>query len=289
MKILVTGATGFTGKRVLPLLKGKGHVRCFVRKGSDSGGIKDLGDETVYGDLGDPNSLRKAMDGRDTLINIVSLGFGHAPGIIRTAEEAGIKRAVFISTTSLFTRLNAGAKNIRQKAEDHIRSSSLDWTILRPTMIYGAPDDRNMIRLIRVIDKWPCIPVFGSGEYLQQPVYVDDVAEAIITVLDNKNTVHREFNISGKDAYTYNEIIDLTSTAIGKNIIKIRIPYKISVGLAKIYEKITKNTIITSEQIMRLNENKDFEHSLAREVFGFSPISFQEGIAKEVELYRNEI
>jgi nucleoside-diphosphate-sugar epimerase len=286
LKILVTGATGFTGERVLPMLVGKGEIRCFVRPSSNIQEVKGFGHEIVYGDLSDIGSLKTAMLKCDALINIASLGFGHGPGIVKAAEEARIRRAIFISTTALFTELNAKSKSVRQQAEDCIKASKLDWTILRPTMIYGAPGDRNMIRLIRFIDHSPVIPIFGSGDYLQQPVYVENVAKSIVAVLFTEKTIKNEFNISGKYPHTFSEIIDLTAQALGKRIIRVHIPSKISLYATKLYEKLSKRPLIKSEQIMRLNENKNFDYSAAKEAFGYDPISFEEGIAKEVALYR---
>ncbi len=286
MKILVTGATGFTGQRILPLLKGKGEVRCFVRPTSDIHKIENFDYEIACGDLSDLDSLKHAMSGCDALINIASLGFGHAPGIVRTAEKVGVKRAIFISTTALFTQINVNSKSVRHQAEYYIQSSKLDWTILRPTMIYGAPDDRNMIRLIKFIDNSIFIPVFGSGSYLQQPVYVKDVARSIVSCLFCEGSIQKVFNISGKFPLTYNEIVDLTAKALDKKVIKIHVPLKSSLYAFKLYEKLSKKPLIKNEQIMRLNEDKSFDHSSAKEVFGFDPVSFEVGISKEVALYK---
>ncbi|RJQ53950.1 MAG: NAD-dependent epimerase/dehydratase family protein [Nitrospiraceae bacterium] len=286
MKILVTGATGFTGRRVLPLLRGKGDIRCFARVTSDLKKIVDLDYEVAYGDFTDSDSLRRAMTGCDALVNIASLGFGHAAGIVKVAEESGIKRAVFISTTALFTKLNANSKSVRRQAEDYIRASGLNWTILRPTMIYGAPDDRNMIRFIGFIDRSPLVPIFGSGEYLQQPVHVEDVAKAVVAVLFNDDAIKKEFNISGKYPHSYNEMIDLAAKALGKRVLKVHIPFRPSLLAFKFYEKLAARPLVKSEQIMRLNEDKDFDHSAAGNVFGFDPVSFEEGIIKEVAMYR---
>jgi len=286
MKILVTGATGFTGQRVLPLLMGKGEICCLLRPNSDVRKIEEFGYEIAFGDLSDLDSLTKAMFGYDALINIASIGFGYAPGIVKTAEKAGIKRAIFISTTALFTQLDVTSKSVRQQAEDCIKASKLEWTILRPTMIYGSPGDRNMIRLIGYIDRFPVIPIFGKGNYLQQPVYINDVAKSIVDVFFNDKTIQNVFNISGKFPHTYNEIIDFTARALRKKIIKIHLPFKLSLYAMWLYGKMSSKPLITCEQIMRLNEHKNFDYSYAKEVFGYNPSSFEEGISKEVTLYR---
>ena len=142
-------------------------MSCLVRETSDCSALEKLPVHCVNGDLGDHDALTAAMVGNDALVNVASVGFGHAPTIVSAAEAAGIRRAVFVSTTAIFTALNAGSKSARMAAEDTIRSSSLETTILRPTMIYGSSRDRNMCRLIRFLSQWRVVPVFGKGIHLQ--------------------------------------------------------------------------------------------------------------------------
>ena len=150
MKIFVTGATGFTGLRVVPLLLKSGYeVRCLYRLSSDRSNLSDSKIEWIEGDLSHTSALTTALQGVDALVNIASLGFGHADSIISATKNAEIKRAIFISTTAIFTQLNAKSKKARVAAELAIETSGLKYTILRPTMIYGSARDRNMWRLIR--------------------------------------------------------------------------------------------------------------------------------------------
>lgn len=97
------------------------------------------------------------------MINIASLGFGHAPNIINACQEMKIERAIFISTTGIFTKLNPDSKGIRLEAERLIKESELDYTIIRPTMIYGTPKDRNMWRLVKYLKRLPMLPILGNG------------------------------------------------------------------------------------------------------------------------------
>jgi uncharacterized protein YbjT (DUF2867 family) len=283
MKIFVTGATGFTGSRTVPLLLKNGFdVRCLYRASSDRSSLDGLDIEWVLGDVSDTASLTSAMQGTDALVNIASLGFGHADLIIRAAKDAGIQRAVFISTTAIFTQLNAPSKKVRVAAELAIETSGLKFTILRPTMIYGGPRDRNMWRLIKFMRLSPIVPIFGDGKYLQQPIFVDDVAAAVLSCLKADITIGKSYNIAGKQAITYNEVIDTIAKAMNKRVWKLHIPSRPVVGLLKLFEKMRIPFPIKAEQVLRLNENKDFSYAEAERDFGFTPLSFEEGIGLEL-------
>ncbi len=284
MNVLVIGGTGFTGKFVVRQLLAAGHtVRCLVRPTSDTSGLPTDKIHLVQGDMGNATELAQALDGMDALVYVASLGFGHAQGVVDTLQASHIKRAVFVSTTALFTQLNASSKVVRVAAEKSITDSALDYTILRPTMIYGTPNDRNMIRLIRFIQRTPIIPIFGDGQSLQQPVYVADVAAAIVAALPNTVTYRKAYNISGAAPLTYNEVIDEVANGLGKRIIKLHIPYKPVVWVLQQIEKLGITLPIKAEQILRLNENKAFEHAEASRDFGYTPKDFASGVRLELE------
>jgi nucleoside-diphosphate-sugar epimerase len=124
----------------------------------------------------------------------------------------------------------------------------------------------------------PIVPIFGDGKYLQQPIYVDDVAAAVLGCLKADITISKSYNIAGKHALTYNEVIDTLAKAMNKRVWKLHIPSKPVVGLLKLFEKMRIPFPIKAEQVLRLNENKDFSYPEAQRDFGFSPHSFEEGI-----------
>jgi len=283
MKVFVTGATGFTGSRTVPLLLAQGmQVRCLHRADSDRSALPQPEIEWVLGDAGDRPALSGLMNGTQALVNIASLGFGHADSIVGAAQDANVQRAIFISTTAIFTQLNARSKAVRVAAEESIQKSRLAHTILRPTMIYGSQRDRNIYRLIQWLRALPIIPVLGNGEYLQQPIFVDDVAQAIVSCLKNDRTIGKSYNIAGRSPLTYNEVIDAIAAQMNKRVWKIHLPSTPIATILKFFERMRVPFPIKSEQVLRLNENKDFAYIEAQNDFGFQPRSFADGIRLEL-------
>jgi uncharacterized protein YbjT (DUF2867 family) len=284
MNVLITGATGFTGSYVLRLLQKKEfHIRCLVHRSSNTSGLTANQIELVYGDLGDIGSLKRALQNIDAFINIASIGFGHAPNIVQACLTAGVQRALFVSTTAIFTTLNAPSKSVRLDAEHAICASGLAYTILRPTMIYGSSRDRNMCRLIRYLQRWPIIPIFGNGKYLQQPVYVEDVAKALVEASITERTIGKAYDIAGASALTYNQVIDTICELLRRKVRKVHIPASPIVACLGSMERLGLNLPIKGEQILRLNEDKAFDFDEATKDFGYAPRSFVEGISLELE------
>jgi len=282
--ILLTGSTGFTGKFVLEELKRNGDpVRCFLRPGSDQNKIKQLADEIFVGDITSLDSVRAAMKGTKGVINVVSIKEGHIPVMIKAAEFSGIKRALFFSTTAIFTKLNAKSKALRITAEEQIKSSSLDWTILRPTMIYGTSNDRNMLRLIQAVDRFPVHPILGSGNHSIQPIYVRDLAKATVSAFHCQKAIKGTYNLSGKYPLSYRDCVQTIAKLLNKKCLMFSLPLSAAIFTAWIAEKIPGLPDIKPEQVRRLNEDKSFDHAEATKDFGFDPISFHEGISLEID------
>lgn len=287
MKVHVTGGSGFLGGRVVPLLVAAGHeTTAMVRSEAAARRVTDLGATPIPGDLDDPESIDAAFahSGAEALVNLASLGFGHGPAIVAAAEEAGLKRAVFVSTTSIFTRLATASKAVRQAAEDTVTASALDWTIIRPTMIYGAADDRNMARLLRGLRRLPVLPLPGGGRGLQQPVHVDDLAGAIVGVLDRPATVGRAYDVAGPEALSLRSIIEQAGAALERQPTLVPVPLGLVVGLVRLYEAVAPRPRLKSEQLARLAEDKAVDIGPATADLDFHPRPFAEGIGAEAAL-----
>lgn len=289
MKVHVTGGSGFLGSSVVPRLVEAGHEPSALARSTEAAErVAALGATPVAGDLDDPASVDAAFaeSGAEALVNLASLGSGHAPTIVAAAEEAGMKRAVFVSTTSIFTRLPTASKPVRLAAEEAVMASGLDWTIIRPTMIYGTPADRNMARLLRALRRLPVLPLPGGGTGLQQPVHVDDLAGAIVNALERPLTVHRAYDVAGPEPLTLRRVVEEAGEAMDRRPRLLSLPLAPVVALVRLYEAVAPSPGLKSEQVSRLAEDKAVDIGPARAELDFHPRPFAAGIRAEAALLR---
>jgi nucleoside-diphosphate-sugar epimerase len=268
-RILLVGATGFLGSHVAARLAGR-EVLALVRPTSDRSQLPP-GVAMREGDLDAPLPL----DGVGTLVYCASMALPALPRLVPSLEAAGVRRALFISTTAIFTSLPAASRGPRLEAERSVMQSSLDWTILRPTMIYGTARDRNISRLLRYLHRWPIFPLCGNA--LWQPIYVEDLAQAVIAALDAPATVHQTYNLAGAAPLRLSALVRTAAQAVGRSVLLVPIPVELGVLGARLTH------VVTPEQVRRLAEDKAFDTSQARRDFGFRARTFAEGVRLEAQ------
>ena len=231
MKVFVTGGTGFVGREMLRQLLRAGHtVRALVREGSENR-LEEPGKVELHaGDITDSTSLSGALQGCDAVIHLVGI-IREFPGrgvtfkkmhvtatdnMLEACDEQGVRR--FLHMSSNGTRANGSTDYHRTKwqAEELVRDSGLDWTIFRPSLIFGHGSEfvKMLTELIRRV---PIVPVIGDGQYRMQPVSVAQVAESFVRALEMPETIGATYLQGGSESYSYDEILDLTGKAMGRD------------------------------------------------------------------------
>lgn len=224
--VLLTGGTGFIGREVIRQLTQAGHrVRLVARRPERAAALAEQYDcEVVAGDVLDPASLQRAMVGVDAVVHLVGIihetprvSFESAhtqatANVLAAARAAGVRRYVHMS--ALGTRPGAVSRYHRSKweAEELVRQSGLDWTILRPSLVYG-PGDRSLNVLAAFmrapLDFWNCysFPNLGGGTAQVQPVAVEEVALAFVRALSNAAALGRTYDLCGPAPITWRELL----------------------------------------------------------------------------------
>lgn len=292
MPVFLTGATGFVGGHLAARLVADGHrIKCLVRRPDHPGAtlLKDLGAELTAGDILDPDTLREAATGCGAAIHLVGIimespGFTfrqvHVEGarnVLAAAAAAGIRHYVHMS--ALGAGPDAPTEYFRTKwqAEEAVRSSGLDYTIFRPSIIYG-PRGEFINMLLKQVRLLPLVPVIGDGNYHLQPVSVNDVAFCFSRTLADDGTIGEEYELGGPEALTYNQIVDAISAAMGKKRFKLRLPLPLVRPGVRLLERLLRHPPVTTDQLKMLLAGSVCDIARMRQQFGIEPIEFEAGI-----------
>ena len=286
-KILISGCTGLTSKyATLKILNKYKNIEVI----GFSRNIKNSFSSSSFTFLkGDANNM---LFWRDLLKNfrpntiLINSNIRHFIPFLDAINSLDIKeypRVVIVCTTGIFSKFNS-FNFLYKQIEDVIKSYKGDFLILRPSLIYGSKNDKNISKLIRFVYKFRFSFSFGSGLNYFQPIFYKDLGWAISEVLLNKS-ISGEYNLTGKNCITFIEILNLISLNLQMKFINIKLPLKISGNILLFIEKYLRLSIIPikSEQVFRMSENKCYSHSKAKEDFGFEPLSFEYGIKLQIE------
>lgn len=287
--LLITGAAGHSGQLFLKKLADSGQtnvVRVVLRQAKQSEVLKAIYPnlDVMVGDIADEQTMTLAMRGVNTVLHIA--GIGYSPNIVKLGSKLGVSWFILVHTTGRFSKYKSLSKDYI-RIEDELINNYDNLTILRPTMIYGSMKDRNISKLIRFIAKFSFFPIFGQGKNLMQPVNGEDLACAYLAVLNNQlATINRQYNLSGRDAISYAELISTIASGLGKNIKFIKIPIWLSYILVGLFYGLSLGRFpLSPEQVLRMKEDKVYGHQTAVDDFGYRPMSFTQGITEEISEY----
>lgn len=248
MKVAILGGTGYVGVHIAEALSMQGHqLRLLVRQESD-GRIPTLPQcEVVVGDVGDPAAMRKLVEGADAVIyNIGILREFHSAGItfdrlqrlgaVHAADlavECGVRRFLLMSANGVEL---AATQYQRTKlaAENHLKNLDLEWTIFRPSVIFGDPQGRNEFAFMLkrdIIDSPLPAPLFytgllptDAGAFELSPVHVLDVAAAFAGALEERSTHGRTFMLGGPVTLSWKDILSTIASACGRSKLMLPVP-----------------------------------------------------------------
>jgi len=292
MKVFLTGGMGFVGSEIVRQLVADGHVvRALVRKGSEDKLAVLENVEVFPGDVTDAGSLVNALVGCDAVIHLVGIirefpkkgvtfkqmHVEATENILQAAEEQGVQRYLHMSSNGTRERGSTAYHRSKWQGEKMVRESPLDWTIFRPSLIFG-PGSEFVNILATLIRKMPVVPVIGNGKYRMQPVAVDQVAASFVKALGMSETIGKAYQLGGGVSYSYDEIIDLTAQALGKEkVCKIHQPIFMIKPMIRMMQGFDQFPI-TEDQLKMLVEGNVCDPQEWAQTFNLKPLSFADGI-----------
>ncbi len=321
MRVLVTGATGFLGGHLIEELAKGPHVPiCAYRKGSDTGNIDRLGLEKVTFDLTDRGSMLSALRNVDAVVHLAAyytftgkkelydrVNVKGTADLLQSCKEVGVKRFLYCSSTEAMgpiaappgdegTPLNPQYEYGRSKAraEGLVKASGLDWTILRPSGIYGPSNlDDVAFYFITSFKGFASKFIIGSGKNYIQFVHVKDVVQGFVKALDARASIGGTYIITQARPYTYEEVYRVLAKIFQQKEPRWRVPRSLAKLMMLPIEGINlligrENFLYRRETVNSVTSDRAFKIDRARRDLGYEPMyDLPEGMAETVAWYRD--
>jgi len=320
-RILITGATGFTGGHLCERLIREGHrVRALVRDKNRGSDLRRWGAEIVTGDLRDRDSLKAAAMGIDVVYHIAALfrpenvtrsemwenNVQGTKNMLDSAVNAGVQRFVHCSTIGVHGDIKKPPANEEspyapgdyyQESKtagerivlEYMREGKLPIVVFRPGGIYG-PRDLRFLKLIRPIRAGRFI-MLGSGEVVYQMVYVDDLIDGILLCGTRDEALGKIYILTGGEPTTLNHIVQVIAEVLGVPPPRLRFPvtpvYLTGFLCEVLFKPFGINPPLYRRRVDFFRKTRCFDISKARRELGFCPkTDLKTGIGLTAEWYR---
>ncbi len=295
--ILVTGAGGFSGSRIVARLVQEGEpVRAMVRNPAKQSKLPDKGVEIVQGDTTKPETLTAALQGVDTVIHtaFITADRKQGPGVsyyqtnvlgtrnlVEAAKAAGVKRIVVLSGLGAKQSKPGSYMEGRYKAEKAVQDSGLAWSILGPSVQFGqgAAFFKGLADLIKSTPL--VVPMIGNGKLPFQPIWVEDTVTCLVKMAREPQTYDgRRIDVGGPDIYTYGQILDMLMQKLHKSRIKLPGPIPLVAVGAGVMEAVLPKPPITVAALGLFSFPNVTDLDAAQKTFGFQPRSLPSWLAE---------
>jgi uncharacterized protein YbjT (DUF2867 family) len=261
--VCVFGGTGFLGQRLVQRLAAEGAtLRIAVRSPDRARSVlraADLDRVTLFrADVRDQASVAAAVAGVDAVVNAVS-AYVEKPGVTfesvheqgaktlaQEAAAAGVARLVLVSGIGADPESKSPYIRARGRGERIVGQAFPGATIVRPGAMFG-PGDALFGTLADLARLLPAVPLIGGGRTRLQPVYVEDVAEAVVRMLADRGTAGQTYELAGPGEYTLRELVSFALRLIGKRRLLVPVPFAVAAIQARLFELLPSPPLTTSQ------------------------------------------
>ena len=290
MVVLVTGATGFLGRRVVhQLLERRHQVRCLVHTPGRESIFDHRAVEVQYGNVRDPASLGNAFYDVDAVVHLVgiirrsrrnSFEEVHREGtanVLAAAKEAGAGHFLHVSVIGAGNDQTYPYLYTKWLGEREVIGSGVPYTIFRPSVLFGEGDEF-LNALAGLVRLFPMVPVIGSGKNRYHPLAVDDLARCIAMTLGREDLKGQTLDLGGTKRMSYNEVVAEVASAMGKRRLRFHLPVWLMYASALVSQGLMPRPPITTDQLKMLSIRSVAELGEVEKVFGFTPRSLKGNI-----------
>ena len=283
MLVLVTGATGFLGQRVVRELLARRHqVRCLIHSPGKERVFGHRAVEVHYGSVLSSDALKQALYDVQSVVHLVGIirtGRGatfdgiHRQGtanVAAAAREAGARELIYVSAMGATSDSSYSYFHSKRLAELEVINSGLEYTILRPSVIFGEGDEF-LNALAGLVRLGPITPVIGGGRNRMQPVAADDVARCVAASVGDSTLKRRTIDLGGPHRLSYNALMDEVALAMGKRVRRVHIPTPLVWPAVAVMERILPRAPVTTDQLKMLGIRNVSEGRGLEQSFGFTP------------------
>jgi 2-alkyl-3-oxoalkanoate reductase len=322
---LVTGATGLLGSHVAEQLAGRGErVRALVRPGSDTAFLRRLGVELVTGDLGDPATLPPAVAGVEVVYHCAARVSAWGPwklfqetivdttaNLLDACRRAGARRFLHLSSSRVYGHPRGADRPLTEDeplgqnlwrlwdyyprakiaAEGLARRYPGEWTVVRPTWIYGPRDRNTLPRLLHALELGEAARI-GPGDNPLNLVYASDAADGVIRAATSPAGVGQVYNLSADETLTQGQFLDALTDAMGRPRVRRRVPYWLAFLTGFAVESVAKalrvkrRLRITRHAVTLLAGSLRFSSAKARDQLGWEPrVAPPDGLRRTIDWY----
>ena len=294
--ILVTGATGFVGGHVVHALRAAGKdVRVLVRNPRKGAQLRTWGIELVEGDMTDAQSLKRAVEGCDTVVHLVAIRQGRREEfrrvmvegtreLVTAARGAGVRRFVLMSAlgTTEATKDLVPYYWAKWEMEQEVERSEMPYVIFRPSFIF-ARDGGILPTFIKLARLAPVTPIIGSGEQRLQPIWIDDVAAYFAASTEEGAVTGRTFELGGPDVVSWNEFWERLKRVRRMRRPSVHVPVRLMRLNAIVTERLPGDIPLTNDLLTMLEHGDNVvSDSSAVETFELPLVPLDEQLRRAV-------
>lgn len=285
--VLVTGAAGLVGQATCAELARRGwKIRALVRDPAKSAArLAHLHVEFRVGDIRDPASLDRALEGAGTVVHLAAIAIERkgesytstntdaTRNLVEASIRAGVTRFVHMSQNGASSSSPYAFLRSKGIAQDIVTSSPLEWTVIKPSVIFGPADEFvNVLARLSLLS--PLIfPLPGGGKAGFQPIAVSDVASAIASVLEKKSSVRQSYAIGGPEPLSLREMSERILAAVELRRILVPVPVAVLRPLVALLQRVLPNPPVTSSLLDLLAVDNTVSEN-AIEDLGIVPVRF---------------